>query len=248
MAKRRQPSKLIRIGDLLAAQEIVNKDPFDEEEKRYIVLNNENLSRVKIFGTVVSRREGETTKENSSGSKKYLLLELDDGTGTITVALFGMSNIFTKIKRGDIVDVIGKPRAYNNTISVTAQSIQVVDIDFELYQRVNLLEIESGEHGFESEGKIPKYISLNEYNEWRKSRENVSTEQVSKSDDHLVRDISTDITAQVLQIIKSSPDGISKDAILRILSYSSEEIDEAINTLRSEGEIMTPSSGKFVVI
>ncbi len=240
MTKRRHPSKLIRIGDLLKAQEVEVKNPFEDEERRYIVLNKDPLFRVKIFGTVVSRREGETSKENASGSKKYLLLEVDDGTGTITVALFGMTSVFDKIRRGDIVDIVGRPRSYNDRISVTAQSVQIVDIDFELYQRVNLLEIESGEEGFEPEGRIPKYLTLSEFEDWRSQ----NSERINEGGD-LPSEMMPNVKDQVFEIIKNA-NGISKEEIMEILSYSGDAIDAAIHALRSEGMILTPNSGKFV--
>ena len=86
----------LRIGDLLIAKPI-----FDQEKYKYSELGGKNVSRVNVVGNIVERYDSE-------GEKKYSFLKLDDGSGQISLKIFGEDvDKFKSIGQGLTVTVIG---------------------------------------------------------------------------------------------------------------------------------------------
>ena len=67
----------LRVGDAL-----IGKPVFDREKFSFLELGNKKIIRVNIMGNIVERYDRE-------GEKKYTFLKLDDGSGQISVKIFG---------------------------------------------------------------------------------------------------------------------------------------------------------------
>lgn len=96
----RQVAYKVRISDIIKSSLFK-----DVVSAGYIKLNNINVSRVNVIGTIVY------LSEQGSSFKSALI---DDGTGRISLRAFEESNIFSRIEIGDIVLMIGKLRQFND--------------------------------------------------------------------------------------------------------------------------------------
>ena len=87
------------------------------------------LSRVRSLSTVVAKF--------ISQDKKFSSITLDDGTETIRAKAFN-SFIFDSIKIGDIIDVIGKLRQYNDELYIVPEIVMPVDVNWETLRELEL--------------------------------------------------------------------------------------------------------------
>ncbi|MEM7815260.1 MAG: OB-fold nucleic acid binding domain-containing protein, partial [Candidatus Aenigmatarchaeota archaeon] len=87
------------------------------------------LSRVRVLATVVHKFV--------SQDRKFSSITLDDGTETIRAKAFG-SGIFDSIKVGDIVDVVGKLKQYNEELYIAPEIVVPVDANWELLRELEI--------------------------------------------------------------------------------------------------------------
>ncbi|MBT4257688.1 hypothetical protein HOD88_00700 [archaeon] len=115
----------LRIGDLLIAKPI-----FDQEKYKYSELGGKNVSRVNVVGNIVERYDSE-------GEKKYSFLKLDDGSGQISLKIFGEDvDKFKSIGQGLTVTVIGFLRNWNNETYITPEIIKEQDPKYLLIRKL----------------------------------------------------------------------------------------------------------------
>jgi len=97
-----------------------------------ITEKGQRVSRIGVWG-VVTR-----TFESENG---FASISLDDFTGTIDVNAFKDDmELFSKIKKGDSVKVIGKVRENNNGLYVLAEGVKRLSFKEELLQRARNIE------------------------------------------------------------------------------------------------------------
>ncbi len=91
------------------------------------------LSRVRIMATVV--------KKFVSDDRKFASITLDDGTETIRAKIFKAFSMIENLDIGDLIDVIGKIRMYNDEVYINPEIIRKVDDPNEwLLRRVEILK------------------------------------------------------------------------------------------------------------
>lgn len=100
---KRQVAYKVRIVDVIRGNFVR-----DNISAGYIKLNEANVSRVNIIGTVVYKQEREINYSN------YSSMVVDDGTEIISLRSFEDNKFFPKIDVGDVVLVIGKVREFND--------------------------------------------------------------------------------------------------------------------------------------
>ena len=101
MAFDRQTAYKIPIKEILQS-EYVKQDGWDPN---YILDSfGRKVSKVNIIGVVASKND----------SLNFKSISIDDGSGTIEVRSFSEEDPFKDINIGDVVLVIGKPRAFGN--------------------------------------------------------------------------------------------------------------------------------------
>jgi RPA family protein len=71
----------------------------------YIEINGERISRVRVLATVIDKFLSE--------DGNYGTITLDDSTDTIRAKAFQDLRIIEPIEKGDVVEVVGKIREYN---------------------------------------------------------------------------------------------------------------------------------------
>lgn len=114
----------LRIGDLLMGKPI-----FDGERFSFLELGDRKIVRVNVIGNIVE-------KFDSSGEKKYTFLKLDDGSGQISLKIFGEDvEKFKDITQGNTLVVIGLLRNWNNETYITPEIIKEQDPKYLLVRK-----------------------------------------------------------------------------------------------------------------
>lgn len=99
----------------MAIMDIVESDYKDGA----IQFGNLQINRVRVMGTVVSKF--------ISDDKNYGFFVLDDGTETIRVRAFDNINLIEKVKVGDVADVVGRIRKYEDEIYVLPEIVVKIE-------------------------------------------------------------------------------------------------------------------------
>ena len=91
------------------------------------------LSRVRVMANIVQKYVAPSGKMSS--------LTLDDGTETIRAKAFKNVSVVDGVEIGDLVDIIGKIRMYNDELFIVIENIfKVTDPNMEILRMVELLK------------------------------------------------------------------------------------------------------------
>lgn len=102
-------------------------------EKYLELLNGDSISRARVMATVVSKFV--------SDDSKFASLILDDSTDTIRAKTWDSVKLLEPINIGDITDLIGKVKYYNEEIYLVPDIIKrVEDPNMELLRRLELIK------------------------------------------------------------------------------------------------------------
>ncbi|MFC1648330.1 hypothetical protein ACFL1B_02615 [Nanoarchaeota archaeon] len=197
----RLTAKKCRIGHLNQGN-FVQKEGWDPS---YVETSIGQVSRVNIMAIVVSK------EENS--------IILDDGSGRISVRSFeGLPLMDFEV--GDKVNIIAKPRFYNNAMYLVAEIVKKIENDKWLEYRKRELE------------SIPKIEHKVEFKVAVETLEETKTE-IKTSEDIITR-------------IKELDKGDGAD--MEELSQGFKNSDKILTTLMEEGEIFEVKPGKVKVL
>jgi RPA family protein len=115
--------KTINLGDF------VKQEGFNPS---YVDIEGFRISRVRVLATVIDKFVSE--------DGNYATLTLDDTTDTIRCKVFRDLEIIENIEKGDLIDVIGKIKEYNEERYIQPEII--VKIDDSNFEVLRKLEIE----------------------------------------------------------------------------------------------------------
>ncbi|MFA4953616.1 MAG: OB-fold nucleic acid binding domain-containing protein [Candidatus Pacearchaeota archaeon] len=116
-----------RIGDLL-----IGKPIFDSERFSFLELGNKKIVRVNIIGNIVD-------KYDSEGEKKYTFLKIDDGSGQISLKVFGDDVVkFSGFSQGQTIVVIGTLRNFNNETYISPEIMKELDTKYLLIRKLEI--------------------------------------------------------------------------------------------------------------
>jgi RecG-like helicase len=122
----------LRIGDIL-----LGKPVMDGERFSFLELGNRKIVRVNIIGNIVDKYENE-------GERKYIFFKLDDGSGQISLKVFGDDiSKFKDITQGLTVLVIGVLRHWNNETYIQPEIIKEQNTKYLLVRKLELEKIPS---------------------------------------------------------------------------------------------------------
>ena len=193
--------------------ELIIKSRFVKSEEElspsYLVYNEKNISRVNVIGIVVS-----VENENE--------FMIDDGTGKVPVRSFEQQK--TAVNIGDVVNVIGRPREYNNERYIMPEIIKKSD---EKWMRIRKEEIKRNGMGIIEESK--EETGEEEYVE-----ENV--EKILDTHD------------AIIDFIKSRDKGEGVDVEGIIKECRIDNCDKVIESMLKEGEIFENKPGRIKVL
>ena len=117
----------LRISDILIGKPVINDGKFS-----FLELGDKKIIRVNIIGNIVDKFESE-------GDRKYIFFKLDDGSGQISLKVFGDDiEKFKEITQGLTVLVIGVLRNWNNETYIQPEIIKEQDLKYLLIRKLEL--------------------------------------------------------------------------------------------------------------
>lgn len=206
------------------------------------------LSRVRVLGTVVDKFISE--------SGKLASITLDDGTDTIRAKTFDNLSMFDGLNPGDVVDVIGKIKEYQNEIYMVPEIIaRIKDPNFE-----TLRSLEIKKHNDELQNRksiildYQKQTSdISELKKVMKEQFNISEETVEAvlqsqeraepEDDGSTKEIKDNVLRLITELDKG--EGCDYSELVEKSGLSEDILDSVINDILSEGLCFEPRPGKI---
>lgn len=227
---------------------------------------NESVSRVRILGTVVSR----FTSEDG----KYATITLDDTTETIAVRTFREGvELLQEVKPGDIVDVIGKVKEYEEERYINPETVwRIEDPNWELVRK---LELALKERALREKASIPTSAAAQETGATETEKVTITpsamaqetgaieTKSVVKEESiEIKKESPTEIKPEVeeevvsegedpkmrvLEIIETldKGEGVKYVTLLGESGLEEEKLTGVLRELMNEGEVYEPKIGWF---
>ena len=205
-------------------------------EDGFVQFGNLQVNRVRIMGTVVSKFIAD--------DRKYGFFIVDDGTETIRVRSFEDNlKLIEKAKVGDIVDVIGRIRKYEDEIYVIPESVQIIkDPNWIILRKLELM-------------KQKKEMPKAETTEGNVVGEEVIVEEVVEEEivETKLPEGQTTLfespRQKVIKLIKELDKGEGAEVSKIIEKMGDEKVVENVLTdLMNEGELFEPRPGKVKLL
>ncbi len=243
--KKRLPAYKVRTSSIMGGKYVHNEGL---APKYVLSKDGQRLTRVRLLATVVNKFV--------SQDKKFYSVTLDDGTETIRAKAFG-SFILDPINIGDIIDVIGKVRNYNNEVYIIPETVWKADPNLELLRD---LEVRLLAREWEQ-----KRIMINSYmkqtsdmNELKKLCAEIGigaddTEGIIEAHEAFAEDIAqaeadkTAVKQRVLDLITKhdSGEGCEYGSLIESAGLEENVLDSVIQELLDEGTCFEPRPGKI---
>lgn len=116
-----------KVGDILLGKAVMDGEKFS-----FLELGNKKIIRVNIIGNIVDKFEND-------GERKYIFFKLDDGSGQISLKVFGDDIAkFKDITQGLTVLVIGVLRHWNNETYIQPEIIKEENTKYLLVRKLEL--------------------------------------------------------------------------------------------------------------
>ncbi len=213
MAITRSTAYRVRISSLING-EFLRQEGFNPS---YIIIDENQVSRVNIIATVVSKY---LTEDGN-----YCALKLDDGSETIRVKAFSadVANI-KDVKVGSFVRFIGKVKHYNDETYLVPEVIkQELDPNWLIVDHIEL-----GKPEFKEVEERPKAKSA--------AKEEPEVMEISASDNP---------NTKIVELIKAhdSGNGAPMDDVLKNSKIAEKEAKDIILNLLKSGEVFEPKKG-----
>lgn len=132
----------LRVGDIQLGKAIMDGERFS-----FLELGNKKIVRVNVIGNIVDKYE-------SDGERKYIFFKLDDGSGQISLKIFGEDIVkFKEITQGLTVLVIGTLRHWNNETYIQPEIIKEQNTKYLLVRK---LELEKSQNNLQKSAPLEK--------------------------------------------------------------------------------------------
>jgi RecG-like helicase len=117
----------LKVGDILLGKPVMNGEKFS-----FLELGDKKIVRVNIVGNIVD-------KYASEGERKYIFFKMDDGSGQISLKVFGDDIAkFKEVTQGLTVLVIGVLRHWNNETYIQPEIIKEQNTKYLLIRKLEL--------------------------------------------------------------------------------------------------------------
>ncbi len=224
MIQKRNTAYKVWIADLINNEYIEQQGEF---ESNYVLIKDKKVSRINIIANVIFVY---TTPDNS-----YMSITLDDSSCNIRIKSWGEdTSVLKDIKLGDVVNVIGKVRKYNNEVYILPEFVKVLDnLNWELVRKLELLK----EYG------KPKIITVVSSEEVISNvNENLQIIEETIENVPFVRGINIESKQKIIEAIKKLDlgNGAKVDDVVSNSGLNNQETEEIIKKLLEEGEIYQP--------
>ena len=167
------------------------------------------LSRVNVFGVVLSKESTEFVAN----------VFIEDGTGNISIKSFEKKEIFEGIEVGDIINVIGRVRVYNQTPFISAELVKKIGREAFALRKKEL-------------SLVKKFYGLG------KEEEPATEEEVVVSSE----------SEKILGLIRSLDGGNGVDMELLAKKCSIKNLNDITKELIRNGEVFEIMPGKLKVL
>lgn len=202
------------------------------------------LGRVRVLVTIVAKF--------SSQDKKFSSITLDDGTETIRAKAFG-SFIFDSLKVGDIIDLVGKLKQYNDELYIVPEIVMPADANFEILRE---LEIKRAMREWDRKRALVKAYQKQtsdlselrnmaaEFGVGAEDIEGIVEAQEFGEEVQLGKD---EVKQKVLEMIASCDHGEGCDyaELIERAGMDESALDEVVQELLAEGSCFEPRPGKI---
>ena len=214
MPQERQIAYKIWISDLLSGKYVKESGEWDPN---YLFVKDKKISRVNIIATVVDK----LTHEGAN----YGSIELDDGSGKIRVKAWREDvSLFSDIKLGDLVLLLGRVREFNDEIYLTPEIVKPLkDLVWAKIRKLELLK----EVGEPIKNNVFEKEIINEQK---------PIEQPTEGN-----------RQKILRIV-SSRDGIGYNDLINESGLDESNVKSIIMELIKEGEVYQPRAGVIKAI
>jgi len=207
----------------------------------------QHISRARLLGTIVDKFVSE--------DRKFSSVTFDDGSDTIRIKAFN-SLILDPLNVGDIVDLIGRVKVYNEELYIVPEVLWKTDINYEILRE---LEIRNESRELDRKRSIvlmyKKQVSdldelkklMNEY-----GISNSEVESIVASEDLVEENIQerveeTQIKERVMEFIEKLDHGEGCDytELINVSGMKENQLDSAIEQLLEDGLCFEPRPGKI---
>jgi RPA family protein len=216
----RQPARKVRILDLMGGT-WVKKEGM--EPSFVTTPYGEDVARARILGTVVAKFVSE---DGNFGS-----LTLDDGSDTMRAKCFKELDPLEKAEIGDLVDVIGKVREYNEEVYLMPETILKVEPNWELLRRLELIR---KLRGFKKPAQPAGPA--------KEAPQQAPGEKAQEPDGG--KD-SGALRKKILKMIESRDEGMEFREIMEKAGAPEPQVEAVLNDILSEGICYEPTPGKI---
>jgi RPA family protein len=200
-------------------------------EDGFINFHDLQANRVRILGTVVMKFIGD--------DRRYGFFILDDSTETIRVRSFEDTvGLIDKVNVGDIVDVVGRIRKYDNEIYVIPEIVKKIDDpNFELLRKLELI---SQDKRFRAVVKKEDVYPLPEPTQASDSTVGETVEE----------DVVESPKQKVIKLIKEldKGDGVNSESLISRSGLDENVVENIINDMMNDGDIFEPRAGKIKLL
>jgi RPA family protein len=189
------------------------------------------VSRVNLLGIIVAKEKQEDS------NVAYIVI--DDGTGRIMVRSFDEKKLFDNLNVGDIANVIGRPREYNNEKYVIVEIIR--EVKNKSWLDLRKLEWTALERNAKSQNRS---IQKTNNHDGKEEEEIISKEESIETESSEPESASQ----KIYKIIKenSNTEGIDIDKVVSISGLT--DTEDIIKSLLSEGEIFEIRPGRIKIL
>ena len=141
----------MRIGDILSGKPVIENEKF-----AFLDLNGLRVRRVNVAASIVEKYESE-------GEKKFIFTKIDDGSGQISLKLFGDDvERLKNFSMGEIIVVIGSVRFFNGETYIAPETIVVQDPKYLLVRKIELEKSPLQVMKIETAAQVPTTSSIKE--------------------------------------------------------------------------------------
>ncbi|MBI4020293.1 MAG: hypothetical protein HY367_03090 [Candidatus Aenigmarchaeota archaeon] len=203
----RQTAKKVGIRDITEGEWIKREGL---EPSFIITQHGEEVARARIMGTVVTRFVAD--------DGNFASITVDDSTDTIRVKTFQTAKPVEKTAVGDLVDIVGKVRVYNNEVYMIPEVVRkVADANEELLRRLDINR------------KLSKMKASG------KSR--TSAADKMKQREQLRKD--------VIKLLEKNREGMTFEELIASVNLPEEAVEPVLNDLLAEGICYEPTPGRI---
>ncbi|MCY3411173.1 MAG: hypothetical protein INQ03_05990 [Candidatus Heimdallarchaeota archaeon] len=232
---KREPGRLMRIIDIYNRGKIIEFDG-----KKYFQMDDATLvKRVRLFGTCVARYD----KPNEENEEDYSALTIDDGSDTIRIkvwsrpfkrqdgSMYNQYDLVNNIKVGDMIDILGKVREWENEFYVIPDQIAVKnDISWEINRRSKLFSLDVDQYGLN-----PQDEAESGYESDYEGEESMEMESDLSEVQRFENSFSSNVDENSLELLITRS-GLNKD-----------QITELIKEYGMDGKVLNPKPGYYLL-